>query len=260
MILCLDVGNSQMYGGLYKKGELLLNFRKITGQPVASDEYGLFLKSVLRENGFNPDDVKEIGICSVVPDVVHSLRGGCQKYFKIDPFLLGPGTKTGLKIKYRNPLEVGADRIGNAIAAVKQWPNKNLILVDLGTATTFCAVTKTKDYLGGAIIPGMRISMENLASRTAKLPKVEIVVPHASCGRSTVEGIQSGLFYSHVGSIKEISGRITKECFQDEKPLVIGTGGFARFFENENVFDIIVPDLILQGILMAIEMNAEKNI
>lgn len=258
MILCLDVGNSQIYGGLFKDGKVCLNFRKITGQPVSSDEYGLFLKSVIRENGFNPEEITHIGICSVVPDVIFSLKGGCSKYFKVEPFILGPGTKSGLKIKYRNPLEVGADRIANAIAAIKNWPNKNLILVDLGTATTFCAVTKAKDYLGGAIIPGIRISMEALAQRTAKLPKVEIFLPELSCGRSTVESIQSGLFHGHVGSAREIIKKITEECFLDEKPLVIGTGGFSRLFEKENVFDIIAPDLILEGIYQSLLMNTEK--
>jgi len=258
MILCLDVGNSQIYGGLFKDGKICLNFRKITSIPISSDEHGLFLKSVIRENGFDPEEITMIGICSVVPDIIFSLKGGCTKYFNIEPFILGPGTKCGLKIKYRNPLEVGADRIANAIAAVKNWPQRNLILADLGTATTFCAVTKEKEYLGGAIIPGIRISMEALAQRTAKLPKVEISIPESRCGRSTVESIQTGLFYGHLGSAREIIKRMSEECFPDEKPLVVGTGGFARFFEKEKIFDIIDSDLILEGIYQSLLLNAEK--
>jgi len=259
VILCLDVGNSQIYGGLFDGGEIRLNFRKVTGQTVSSDEYGLFLKVVLRENGFDPDTVSHIGICSVVPDIVHSLRNGCVKYFGAEPFVIGPGVKSGLNIKYRNPREVGADRIANAIAAVGIWPNRNLIIVDLGTATTFCAVSKNREYLGGAIIPGMRISMEALSQRTAKLPKVEIVVPENGVGRSTVESIQSGLFYGHVGSAKEIIRQITQECFAngdgEERPLVVGTGGFSRIFEKEGIFDAIAPDLVLQGIYQSLILN-----
>ncbi len=262
MILCLDVGNSQIYGGLFEKKEILLNFRKVTGQIISSDEYGLFLKAVLRENGFDPSKVKHIGICSVVPDIVHSLRNGCLKYFEVDPFIIGPGVKSGgLNIKYRNPREVGADRIANAIAAITHWPNRNIIIVDLGTATTFCAVSKNREYLGGAIIPGMRISMEALSLRTAKLPKVEIVVPETGVGKSTVESIQNGLFYGHVGAAKEIIKKMTEESFGNsaEPPLVVGTGGFSRIFEKEKIFDEIVPDLVLQGILQSLILNTESG-
>ena len=206
MILLLDVGNTQIFGGVVKASqpeEIIFSFRKSTNSASSSDEIGLFLKSVLQENKINPDQIKKIGICSVVPGTMHSLKGACQKYFKINPFILQAGVKTGLKIKYRNQLEVGADRIANAIAVAHLYPNKNVVVIDLGTATTFCAVTKDKDYLGGAIVPGLRISMEALESRTAKLPSVEIIKPELACGRSTIESIQSGLYFSHLGAMKE---------------------------------------------------------
>lgn len=256
MILALDVGNSQIYGGLFDKDQMKLGFRRNSKQGSSSDEVGIFLRTVIRENGFDPSQVKQISICSVVPEVVYSLRGACMKYFNINPFLLQAGVKTGLKIKYRNPLEVGADRIANSIAVAHLYPNKNVIIVDLGTATTFCAVTKDKDYLGGSIIAGLRISMESLESKTAKLPSVEIVSTHEALGRSTVESIQSGLYYGHLGAIRELSERISKECFQGEKPLIIGTGGFAHLFEKEKIFDAILPDLVLKGMLIALQMNA----
>lgn len=256
MILALDVGNSQIYGGVFENDKMLLSFRRNSKQGSSSDEVGVFLRSVLRENDIKPKDVKHIAICSVVPDVIFSLRGACKKYFDIEPFLLQAGVKTGLKIKYRNPVEVGADRIANAIAATQLYPKKNLIIVDLGTATTFCAISKEKDYLGGSIVAGLKISMESLESKTAKLPAVEILSMKEALGRGTIESIQSGLYFGHVGIIKELCSRFKKECFEDEKALVIGTGGFAYLFEKEKVFDAIVPDLVLQGLITALKANA----
>lgn len=256
MILILDVGNTQIYAGLFDKDNMVLSFRKNSKSGASSDETGIFLRSAIRENGFDPSLVKQIAICSVVPEVIYSLRGACLKYFNINPFTLQAGVKTGLKIKYRNPLEVGADRIANSIAATHLYPGKNLILVDLGTATTFCAVSKDKEYLGGSIVAGLRLCMEALESKTAKLPSVEIVAMHEALGRSTIESIQSGLYYGHLGTMKELIARITQECFQGEKPLVIGTGGFSHLFEKEKVFDEIMPDLVLKGMLIALQHNS----
>ncbi|MFA5806105.1 MAG: type III pantothenate kinase [Melioribacteraceae bacterium] len=259
MILCIDVGNTQIHGGVFKGEELAVQFRKTARQQFSSDEIGIFLRSVLRENKIDADSIKGISICSVVPDLNHSLRSGCIKYFGIDPFFLKAGVKTGLKIRYRNPLEVGSDRIANAIAAVKMFPNHNIIVVDFGTATTFCAISKTKDYLGGIILPGIRISMEVLENRTAQLPSVEIKKTESVLGRSAVESIQSGLFYGQVGIVKELKFRITREVFSDDEPVVIGTGGFSSLFENEGLFNIILPTLALKGLHLAYYLN-ENNI
>lgn len=260
MILTLDVGNSQIFGGVFEgpmgKEKLKLRFRKTSKTGASSDEIGIFLRSVLKENGMDPAEVKKIALCSVVPDVVHSLRNACKKYFNITPFLLQAGVKTGLKINYRNPLEVGADRIANTIAAVNLYPQKNLIIVDLGTATTFCAVTKDKEYLGGSIVAGLRLNMEALESQTAKLPSVEIIQMDQALGRSTVESIQSGLYYGHLGTIRELSKQISKECFEGEKPYIIGTGGFASLFDKAKVFDAVQPDLVLQGLLQSLKLNS----
>jgi len=256
MILALDVGNSQIYAGLFEKDKMLLSFRRNSKSGASSDETGIFLRTAIREGGYDPAKVTQIAICSVVPEVVYSLRGACMKYFNINPFLLQAGVKTGLKIKYRNPVEVGADRIANSIAATHLYPQQNIVIVDLGTATTFCAVTNEKDYLGGSIVSGLRLCMEALESKTAKLPSVEIVAMHEALGRSTIESIQSGLYYGHLGTIKEITERISKECFHNEKPFVIGTGGFAYLFEKEKVFDVILPDLVLKGMLIALQLNS----
>lgn len=256
MILCLDVGNTQIFGGLFDKDKMVLSFRKNSKNGASSDETGIFLRTAIRENGYDPTKIRQIAICSVVPEVIYSLRGACMKYFNINPFILQAGVKTGLKVKYRNPLEVGADRIANSIAATHLYPNQNVIIVDLGTATTFCVLTKDKDYLGGSIVAGLRLCMEALESKTAKLPSVEIVSVHEALGRTTIESIQSGLYYSHLGAMKEIITRMTKECFHNEKPFVIGTGGFSSLFEKEKVFDVIIPDLVLKGMLIALQYNA----
>jgi len=263
MILSLDVGNTQVYGGLFEgpigQEKMLLSFRRNSKQGSSSDEVGIFLRMVLKENGFDPAKVKQIVLCSVVPDVIYSLKGACQKYFNINPFILQAGVRTGLKIKYRNPLEVGADRIANSIAATHMHPNKNLILVDLGTATTFCAVTADKDYLGGTIIAGLKLSMEALEAKTAKLPSVEIVSSSQALGQSTVESLQSGLFYGHLGAMREIITRLSQECFKGEKSFVIGTGGFSALFEKEKIFDSIIPDLVLKGNLIALSLQENKK-
>ena len=255
MILALDVGNSQIFGGLFDNDKKVISFRKNSKSSSSSDEIGIFLRTTIRENGYLPETISDITICTVVPDVLYSLKGACKKYFNINPFVLQAGVKTGLKIKYRNPLEVGADRISNSIASTFLYPLKNLIIVDLGTATTFCAVTKDKEYLGGSIVPGLRISMEALESKTAKLPSVEIISLTEVLGKSTVESIQSGLYYGHLGQMKEIIFKLKQECFNNEETLVIGTGGFSHLFEKEKIFDYIIPDLVLKGLLISLQLN-----
>jgi len=255
MILCLDVGNSQVYGGLFENGHLRAQFRRTSLEHSSSDELGVFFRSVLRENQIDPDAVQFIAICCVVPDMLYSLRACCQKYFGVEPLILRPGIKTGLKISYRDPKEVGADRIADAVGAIKLFPGRNLIVADFGTATTLCAITRDKEFLGGNIIPGVRLAMEALEAKTAQLPSVEIVPPASAFGRSTIESIQAGLYWSNVGMMRELVARITAEVFSDEAPLVIGTGGFAQLFTRENLFDHLVPDLILTGLMEIIRLN-----
>lgn len=266
MILCLDVGNTTIHGGVYAQlptetesgitfPALAAQFRRTSEFRASSDEIGLFLRAALKENGIDPSTIQQIAICSVVPDAIYSIRGACQKYFKKTPFILQAGAKTGLRIKYRNPLEVGADRIANVIAAVQLFPQRNLLITDFGTATTFCTVTADRDYLGGVILAGLRISMEALETRTAKLPSVEIVPKKECLGKSTVESIQSGLYFGQIGMVKEITERLSQECFAGERPVVIATGGFSGLFEREALFDHVIPDLVLKGMLGALKLN-----
>lgn len=255
MLLTLDVGNSHIYGGVFDGEHLEFTFRKSSQDSASSDELGLFFRAVIRENGGDPAQVSQVALCSVVPDLQYSLTNACRKYFRAIPFILQAGVKTGLKIRYRNPVEVGADRIANAIGATTLYPGKNLILVDQGTATTFCVVTRERDYQGGIILPGLRIQMEALESGTAKLPKVEIRAPSEVVGRSTVESIQSGLFFGQLAAMEGLITRIKRESFPHEEVQVIGTGGFSRLFEKSGVFDAIQPDLVLHGLKVAHEMN-----
>ena len=251
-ILCLDIGNTNLYGGVFEGERLVLTFRRDTHSGCTADEFGIFFRTVLRENNFDPARISAVGLSSVVPSVIHSVRGASNKYFGCEPFILKAGVKTGLKVTIRNPLEVGSDRIANAIAGVHHYPGKNLVIVDFGTATTFCAVSKNAEYLGGLIIPGVKISMEALEAKTARLPKVEIVKPESALGRSTIEAIQAGLYYSAVGGIREICAQLRTTCFTDEEVLVIGTGGFSALFRDQKLFDLVLPDLVLEGVRIAL--------
>ncbi|MCZ6708802.1 MAG: type III pantothenate kinase [Gammaproteobacteria bacterium] len=256
MLLCLDVGNSQIYCGVYDGEELTIQFRRTSTVRSSSDELGVFLRSALRENGVAPEKIAQIAICSVVPDMLYSLRSCCQKYFELDPLIMRPGIKTGLRIAYKDPKEVGADRIADAIGAIKLYPDRNIIVVDFGTATTVCAISRDRKFLGGNIIPGVRLSMDALEEKTAQLPSVEIVPVTSAIGRTTIESIQNGLFWSNVGMVKEMVWRITEEAFQEHRPVVIGTGGFAHLFDGLELFDAVVPDLILVGLREAVRLNS----
>ena len=256
MILVLDIGNSQVFGGVFDDQKLCLQFRRTTRAESTSDEMGIFLRQVLRENGIDPGGIQSVAVCSVVPDMVHSVRNASLKYFGLRPFLLEPGVRTGLKIRYRNPLEVGADRIAGALAAATLYPGKNAIIVDFGTATTIDALTSERDYLGGLIIPGLRLSMESLDARTARLTKVEIRKPPELLGRSTVESIQSGLYYGNVAILRHLCAEVRERYFAGSPTLLIGTGGFARLFEDEGIFDAHVPELVLLGLREALRLNS----
>jgi len=255
MLLALDVGNSQIFGGVFLEDKIQLYFRYETRQGISSDQIGVFLKNVLRENGIDADSIQKIAICSVVPHLDYSLRSACHKYFKADPFFLTTDCEIGLKISYHTPSELGADRLADAIAAIKLYPNRNLVVVDFGTATTFCAITADKLYLGGPILPGIRLSMDALQSKAAKLFPVEIVKPNEIVGQGTKESVQAGLYYGQLGGMREIIQHVTESVFQNEDPFVVGTGGFSHLYKDEGVFDVLNPDLVLQGLCIACQMN-----
>lgn len=255
MMMCLDIGNSHMHGGVFIGDKLQFQFRKASKTGSSSDEYGVFLRSVLRENDIDPNQIKAISLCSVVPEVIYSITACSKKYFNIDPFILQAGVKTGLQIGYKNPQEVGADRIANAIAVTHLFPQTNVIVIDLGTATTFCAISQTKQYLGGVIMPGLKMSMSALEAGASKLGSVEIIEKQQTLGKTTTDSIQSGLFYGTLGAMKEVINNMQREVFKNIKPLVIGTGGFTSIYPNSGIFDQIVPDLVLKGLFIAHQIN-----
>lgn len=257
MILCLDIGNTHIYGGVFSSDELKLRFRYTAVHACTSDQFGLFLRSVLTENGVDPSQIENIALSSVVPSLDYSINAACIKYFSITPLELKPGVKTGIKLNVKNPLELGADRIANGIAATHYFPNKNIIIVDFGTATTLCAVSKESAYLGGVIMPGLKLSMSSLCDNTAKLTTVDIIKPRYALGRSTAENIQSGLYYGQLGAVKEAIRHIRNDVFQQSEPVVIATGGYAHLFERENIFSVRQPDLVLHGLRLLLTKNAQ---
>lgn len=255
MILTIDVGNSATNYGLFDNEKLIFQFRQTTNINSSSDEIGIFLRSVLRENGFDWKQITHVGCCSVVPSVNYSLSSACTKYLEKEPLFIQAGIKTGLKLKYSNPREIGADLIAAAMGAVAVKPNTNLIIVDMGTATTIELITKDKEFLSGCILPGLKISVDALSSKTANLTPVEILKPAHLCGTSTAEAIQSGIYYGTAGSIKELCYLYKKNIFHNEETFIIGTGGFAKIFSDYNLFDEIIPGLVLSGVKCAIDLN-----
>ncbi len=260
MNLCIDIGNSQLHGGVYDDdGELLMQIRKESSHRVSSDEMGLFLVSALKGKEVDPKSIQRIGVSCVVPDEVFTLRVACRDYFDTEPLFLEAGVKTKLKIKTRNPLEVGADRIANAIAASELYPDTNVIVVDFGTAITLDAVSANREYVGGSICAGIGLAMDALGAKTAKLPHVEIVKAAHALGRSTIESIQGGLYYGYLGMIRELVKRVDEEAFGSESCRVVATGGFSNLYRDAEVFDEIVPDLVLRGVNAMLAFNPEEQ-
>ncbi len=252
MLLCLDVGNTHVLGGVLEQEKVLFHFRYATPFIGTADQFGIFLIQILQTNHISINTISAVAIASVVPGYDYTIKHTILQYFPhVRFFSLRSGVKTGLNIKYKNPNEVGADRIANAIGAVHAYPNQNLIIVDMGTATTVCAVTKQRDYLGGAIFPGLRLGMESLKNNTAKLMEVNLEVPENFIGQTTRTSIQTGLYYGQLGGLREIIAGCKKKVFHDEPVMVIGTGGFSQLFREEALFDVVLPDLVLMGLAKA---------
>lgn len=260
MLLCLDIGNTHILGGVFAEKKLLTRFRYATHLLGTSDQFGIFLVNFLQGKNIDKQSISATAISSVVPSCDYTIRHTISSYLTSSIFHLQAGVKTGLNVKYKNPKEVGADRIANAIGAIQAFPNKNIIIVDMGTATTLCAVNKKRDYLGGTILPGMRLGMEALRSNTAKLMMVDIEEPASCLGRTTHESIQAGLFYGHLGALKEIIQQFKKEVFQNEPTTVIGTGGFAQLYREKPLFDVLLPDLVLHGLYQAYENSMQDAV
>ncbi len=257
MLLAIDVGNSNNVIGLFSGQELLTHWRIRTEWNRTADEYWVLIKEFILINKVEAETIDDIIIACVVPPLVPILKEMSRKYFSCEPLIVGPGIKTGISILYRNPEEVGADRIVNSVAAYEKYGGP-LIIIDFGTATTFDAVSKKGEYMGGAIFPGIQISMEALFKSTAKLPRVEMVSPPRVIGKSTVESIQSGAVYGFVGMIENIVSKFRLEINQETQ--VIATGGIVDWISsNTSCIDTVDPFLTLDGLRLIFEKNKESG-
>lgn len=256
MIFVLDVGNTNTVLGVYKNDYLKYHWRIETSRNKTEDEYGMMIKALIEHEGLSFEMFDGIIISSVVPPIMFSLERMCQKYFNIKPLIVGPGIKTGLNIKYENPREVGADRIVNAVAGIQEYGSP-LIIVDFGTATTYCYIDEEQHYMGGAIAPGIGISTEALYSKAAKLPRIEIARPDDIIGKNTVAAMQAGILYGYVG---QVEGIVTRMKAQSKvKPKVIATGGLATLISKESdVIDVVDPFLTLKGLQLIYKRNTNK--
>jgi type III pantothenate kinase len=253
MLLTLDVGNTIVTLGVYDGPKLLATWRFASNVEKLPDEYGVLMLSLLQHEELDPAEVSEAIIACVVPDLEPVFDQVCRRYFKTTPLHVTAGIKTGLRILYDTPREVGADRVADAVAAIHIY-GPPLIVVDLGTATVFDAISREGDYLGGAISPGLGIASEALFRRAAKLYRVELDRPKSAIGRNTITAIQSGILFGYVGLIEGIVGRMKAELGEDAR--VIGTGGYAEIIGRETeVIDEINPTLTLEGLRLIHELN-----
>lgn len=255
MLLVFDVGNTNIVLGVYKGKELVSNWRIATDKQKTSDEYGVLINELFKYEDKNFSEVSAVIISSVVPDVMHSLENFSRKYCKKEPLVVGPGIKTGINIKYENPQQVGADRIVNAVGAMEKYGTP-LVVIDFGTATTFCAVSDKGEYLGGSIVPGVKISMDALFQKASKLPKVEIIKPKGVIGKNTVWAMQSGIFFGYAGLVDNIVNMMKSELGDDTK--VVATGGLASLICAETkTVDHVDKFLTLDGLRIIYGRNKD---
>ena len=257
MILVIDVGNTNITFGVFSKKKLVTTFRMMSSVTRTSDEYGIMITSLLTSNNVATADIDGVIVASVVPNLMHALTGAVTRYLNTKPMVVGPGTKTGIKIVTENPREIGADRIVDAVGAFEKYGGPVLV-IDFGTATTYDLVTDKGEFAAGITAPGIRISAKALWNDTAKLPEVEIKKPKSILAQETISSMQAGLVYGQIGQTEYIIKCVKEESGFDELK-VVSTGGLGRLISDEtDMIDVYDPSLTLEGLRLIYERNAKK--
>lgn len=256
MIICMDVGNTNIKYAVFDGDNLIMSFRVATEHKKTSDEYGGQLISILGNNKINASEIKGGIISSVVPQLDYTLERMCLTYLKIKPLQLVPGLKTGLNLRVDNAKEVGADRVVNNVAAIRKY-GAPLIIIDFGTATTFNVIDNKGEFIGGVIAPGIKGSLDSLVNGTAKLPRVEIERPASVIGKNTVTNMQSGIVFGFAGLVEYVVKKIKREL-KSENITTVATGGFSEVIAKEiSCIDRIDKLLTLEGLKYLYDINAE---
>jgi type III pantothenate kinase len=255
MLLAVDIGNTNVTLGVFEGERLRATWRMATDINQMGDEYAAILLNLLAHERLKPSDIKEATMCSVVAPLVGTFEDLLQRYFRTQPLVVRTGVKTGVRINYPNPREIGPDRIVNAAAAHQLYfKGRPVIVVDMGTGTTFDIVSKEGDFIGGVIAPGIGIAAQALYTRTSALPRVELVLPEKAIGTSTITAMQSGIVFGYIGLVEGLLRRVQKEL--PEKALVVATGGYAGLIASgTKLIDEVNPDITLVGLRLIYEMN-----